>query len=125
MPAKTWHPELMHRTLRLSFALLVVVASLVWGFAILTADVRVDVDGAYGSNQCGSVYAVVLDGHAQGGGEVVRPDEECVAKAREAARGAIAPAVAGLVGLGYLGVRWIAVVREAKREGRSRGALTS
>lgn len=112
----------MRRTLQLVIAMLAVIVSLVWGFSILTADVQVDVSGNYSSTACGSAWEVATEGHAMGGGEMTYPDEQCAAQARKDVRWALAPALVGLLALGYLGYRSIGLVREAKAQGRSRGA---
>lgn len=114
----------MRRMVQLVIAMLAVVVSLVWGLAILTADVHVDVSGNYDNTACGSAWEVATKGHAMGGGEMTRPDEQCAAQARKDVRWALAPALTGLLALGYLGFRWTAVVREVKERNRSRDTLT-
>ena len=105
----------MRRTLLLVLAMLAVLVSLAWGVAVLRTDVVVDADpAAYDTAACGSAYAVLLDGGPIGGGEVRRPNgDACVDAARDHLRWAALPLLAGLLGAGYVVVRWRGVQREA------------
>lgn len=105
----------MRRTLLLVLAMLGVLVSLVWGVAVLRTDVVVDADQAsYDTAACGSAYAVLLEGGPVGGGEVRRPDADtCVDAARDHLRWTSLPLLVGLLGAGYVVVRWRGVLREA------------
>ncbi|KQY58794.1 hypothetical protein ASD11_03940 [Aeromicrobium sp. Root495] len=120
----------MPAVLKVFLAVLVMLASLVLGFLVLT-------DSAYASlgprdeNECGAVGLVML-----GSGHTIpvsdddgrRYDTEawekaCVTAARREALWAAPPLATGLASALYLGAGLSRVVRRSAAEGRSRGAL--
>jgi hypothetical protein len=111
------------RMRRILLALVVVAASFVWAVAMVAGDVspRDNSDGL----SCGGAHGA-LAGKPTYGGEMPYPDdwvEQCRAVANDRVVWAAVPAVTGSLATAYLLVLGATVVRQAKAEGRSRGAL--
>jgi hypothetical protein len=107
-------------------ACIIILVSLVWGVAILAADVAPPTvkDPEL---SCGGVLGS-LEGKPNYGGELPYPHDwidQCKTAANEKARWIVVPAIAGPMALLYLIGSFVAVVRRAKAEGRSTGALSS
>ena len=106
-------------------ALLVLMVSVEGGLVLLGRDVAVDTP-VEGRLPCGGVFGS-LAGKPLHGGEIAFPEDwvdRCRGAALDQARWGVVPAGAAIVALGYLGVAGVQVVRRAKAEGRSTGALT-
>lgn len=115
----------MRRTFQLVIAMLAAIVSLVWGLVILASDVTLSPPNKDGL-ACGGVFGSLISEPSYGG-EQPYPDnwvQMCRDAAADQAVWALAPALIGLIALGYLAFRWTAVVREAKAHGRSSGALS-
>lgn len=112
------------RRLFVVLAVIVVLASMVWGFRILTSDVTLTPPNPDGLN-CGGTYGSLM-GEPSYGGELPYPDD-WVDQCREAAQDRIGwivvPAVTGPLALLYLTGAFVMVARRAKAEGRSTGAV--
>ncbi len=113
------------RRLAVTLAFPVILVSLVWGVAILAADVAPP-STTNPELSCGGVLGS-LEGKPNNGGELPYPHDwidQCKKAANEKARWIVVPAIAGPLALLYLIGEFIAVVRRAKAEGRSTGALS-
>jgi hypothetical protein len=107
-------------------ALIVVAASMAWGVRILTSDVELTPPNGDGLT-CGSVFGSLQDEPTYGGEQPypINWVDQCQAAAKDEAIWLVGPAITGSTASIYLIGACVKLVRRAKSEGRSTGALSA
>jgi hypothetical protein len=114
------------RPVSVLLALIVVAGSMVWGARILSSDVELTPPNGDGLT-CGAVYGSLRDKPTYGGEEPYPTNwvDQCEAAAKDEAVWLVGPTISGSAASIYLIGAFVMVVRRAKSEGRSTGAIAT